>query len=257
MRFQFGAAVLLLAAFAGPGIADPSTTDSSTESLARHCAELDDAALQLDACSATIEAEVLAGPDLAAIYGHRCFALGALGRYEAAVAECDAALVLEPDLAQALWARANAFRFLDDYAAAIADYERALAVGGLSVDDQGVVRRSLRRLRYDNAFMAYLTGQAGDGLDYIEAALADAPDDLQLADLRASIYGATARPEQAVAEFTRLIETGGEDYVRAMQRRLAAHDHYRSAIDGDWGSRSQAALQAWVDDGCPYLPERR
>lgn len=257
MRFQFGAVVLVLATSAGPGIADPSSTDSSIESLARHCAELDDAELQLDACSATIEAGVLTGADLAAVYGYRCFALGALGRYEAAVAECDAALDLEPDLARALWARGNTYRFLDDYAAAIADYEQALAAGGLSADEAGAVRRSLRRLRYDTAFMAYLTGQAGDGLDYIEAALDDSPEDLQLADLRASIYGAMARPEEAVAEFTRLIETGGEDYVRAMQRRLAAHGHYHSAIDGDWGSRSQTALQAWVDAGCPYLPGAR
>ena len=84
----------------------------------------------------------------------------------------------------------------------------------------------------------------------MDRSLSDRPDSLDAIDTRAHVLAALGRRGEALAEFERVMQMGGANWVRSYQGALADHGYYRGAIDGAYGAGTRAALVACLEAGC-------
>jgi peptidoglycan hydrolase-like protein with peptidoglycan-binding domain len=67
------------------------------------------------------------------------------------------------------------------------------------------------------------------------------------------VLAALGRNLEAIAEFERVIQTGGADWVRTYQEALQMHGRYQGAIDGTYDANTRAALNACINVGCRLM----
>ncbi|MFQ5567944.1 MAG: peptidoglycan-binding protein, partial [Paracoccaceae bacterium] len=103
------------------------------------------------------------------------------------------------------------------------------------------------------AWVLYLEGRNTEALGDVERSLSDRPDFLDAIDTRAHVLAALGRRGEALAEFERVMQLGGANWVRSYQGALAEHGYYRGAIDGVYGPEVRAALVACLEAGCRLL----
>jgi tetratricopeptide (TPR) repeat protein len=107
---------------------------------------------------------------------------------------------------------------------------------------------------YNNrAWALYLMGRNSEALADADQSLSLRPSNAATIDTRAHVLAALGRTREARAEFERVMQMGGADWVRKYQEALAKHGYYRGAIDGAYEAGSRAALVACLDAGCRLL----
>ena len=178
----------------------------------------------LDAYTQAIELD----PTLAGAYNNRGSAKGALGQYDAAIADLDRAIELNPAFATAYNNRGNAKNNLRQYDAAIADLDRAIGLNPTLAGayyNRGIAKNNLgqdeaaiadydRAIELNPALAAayYSRGFAKNNLDQYEAAIADYDRAIEL------------NPALAAAYYNR-------DSVNvALDRRNAAREDFETAL---------------------------
>ena len=185
-------------------------------------------------------------PGLAIAYYNRGIAYRNLGEHARAIEDYDEALRLDPDDAAAYNNRGYAYAALGEHRRAIEDYDEALRLDpnlAYAYDNRGHAHGLL-------AWDLYLKGRNTEALGNVDRSLSDRPDSLDAIDTRAHVLAALGRRGEALAEFERVMQMGGANWVRSYQEALAKHGYYPGAIDGVYTAQTKAALVACLDAGC-------
>ena len=131
--------------------AAPARADNESD-----CAEADDAATKITACSDVIESGKLSGPDLAWVFSNRGLGYRRAGALQKAMEDYNEAIRLNPDYADAYGNRAYALDLLGKPEEAIADWETALRLGG-----RDRVRRAQKYLKDKGHYKGAIDGAYG------------------------------------------------------------------------------------------------
>ena len=225
--FSLAGALLLLALAAAPAAADG----------ADDCAQKDNLARSVEACTRLIEAGDAQGNELAALYRQRGLAEAMLGRAAEAVVDLSAALKLRPDWVAALIDRGNAHDDRGDQAAAIADYDRAIALDPEAVE------------AYYNRGVAHLKlGEAEKAIADYDRVIALDPARSMAFNNRGVAHELLGHDEQAAADWARAIELGGPTEAAWWQEYLVGRGHFSGLADGKMSEALKAGLLACARD---------
>jgi tetratricopeptide (TPR) repeat protein len=234
----------------------------------------------IDECTAVIQSGQLQGKGLASAYNNRGMAYNNLGDPRRAIEDYNEAIRLDPENSAAYSNRGRAHDDLGEYRRAIADFDEALRLNPRNADtynergfayfhladynraiedhDHALLLNSgfhtlAKPAYYGRAWAKYELGRNSDALDDGDRALEFDPDQPAFIDIRARALAALGRNLEAIAEFERVIQTGGTDWVRNYQEALQMQGRYRGAIDGIYDADLRAALHACINAGCRLM----
>ncbi|MGB6044206.1 MAG: tetratricopeptide repeat protein, partial [Pirellulales bacterium] len=166
-------------------------------------------------------------PDEASAYAHRARIYNARGENEPALADIDRALAIRSNLGWRLL-RAQIHQQAGDAAAAMIDVDRVLAV-------QADLLPAIRM----KAMLLVAEDRHDEATVIIRSALKDAPDDLDLKFILASLLRADRKPELAIELFDQIIERQPDsfevyraraDLLLSMGRQADAAKDYEKAL---------------------------
>jgi len=121
------------------------------------------------------------------------------GNYEQAITEYTQAIKLDPTLTSLYYNRGLAYSYKENYDLAIADYSKSIELDPKYADT------------YNNRCRIYYNAEA---LADCEKAVLLAPDIDYVLDLRASVYVALERKEEAIKDFERILEISSNPEFR-------------------------------------------
>ena len=197
-----------------------------------------DHALRVAGCTEVLESGRWVGKQLVWAYNNRGLANVMLGRLDEALADYDQALQLDPKHSTVLDNRGNAYAMLGDL-------ERALADHGAAIEADPQNARA-----YNNRAADYMDiRDLPRALPDLDRAIDLDPDYGDAYKNRAQVRCHMGLAAGAEADWKEAMRTGAV-LATSMQSDLKAKGHYFGAIDGEFGSGSEAALTAWVADGC-------
>jgi tetratricopeptide (TPR) repeat protein len=213
--------------------------------MGEDCIQESDLDLKIRGCTAMISSGQFEGKLRAGAYALRGVAYGRLGDYARAIKDFDQVLLFDPGYAEGYLNRGIAYDKLNERRRAIEDYDQALRLDPDNITIRGNRGRAYSLLAWD----LYLNGRNTKALTDVVRSLSDLPDHLNAIDTHAHVLAALGRPGEALAEFERVVELGGVNWVRNYQEALIEHGYYRGAIDGTYGQQTRAALVACLDAG--------
>lgn len=207
--------------------------------LSADCAETTDPLLRIEACTKLIKGGALEEPGLATAHTNRGLAYERLERFDKALSDYSLAIELNPSSAVAHNNRGNVHAAMGNLESALADHSRAIEIDpdyAFAYFNRGVDLEELGR--FDEAIADY-TATLEREPGYVVALVS-----------RGTLHCRVGNLAEAEADLLAAIDRGAID-ARAIQRRLRDQGLYRGGIDGVFGPGSQAALRAWVAEGCP------
>lgn len=204
------------------------------------CAQKDDRALRIEACTAMITSDEHSDPERAVAHFNRGSAHDALGQTLLAIEDYDAALLLDPELQAAYYNRANAYFARDEYARAIEDYNQAVQIDPAAAN------------AYNNRGEAYSRlGEDQQAIDDFSQALRINPNYADAYRNRGVVYENMGKFDRAVHDWDQEIQLGGTERALWWQEYLTARGHYSGQIDGINSPGVWAALTACaIDPDC-------